>query len=284
MKNYKTLEIMIKFITLFILVLLTACNTGNVESSKRKANDSIPSSVVQEEALPNTKEQESNSKEQLEEERRQQILDSINFDRTLSLGLQIANKKKDKNKFTFQSDSLTIRYGYLFTPNEKHLIIRRTFPIAVQTDIYKLQNNEFVNVCSKEMHPMAFIDDTIQDVNGDNLGDYLFHWYPMSGCCERNVYDVFLLNENGDFTNEIEFINPIFSAKEKVVRGRRYGHEAPLYKFKWNGFKIDTIEFVYFPSDMKKGKYIKRKHENVNEKGEVLKKLPEEYRKIGYEY
>ena len=284
MKNYKKLEIMIKYITLFILILLTACNTGNVESSKRKANVSKVKSAIQEEKVSEMAQDYTISKEQLEEERRQQILDSINFDRTLRLGLRIANKKKDKNKFTLQSDSLTIRYGYLFTPNEKHLIIRRTFPIAVQTDIYKLQNNEFVNVCSKEMHPMAFIDDTIQDVNGDKLGDYLFHWYPMSGCCERNIYDVFLLKDNGDFTNEIEFINPIFSAKEKVIRGRRYGHEAPLYKFKWNGFKIDTIEFVYFPSDMKNGKYIKRKHENVNEKGEVLKKLPEEYRKIGYGY
>lgn len=273
-----------KLKAIFIFILLTACNTGNVESSKRKANVSKVKSAIQEEKVSEMAQDYTISKEQLEEERRQQILDSINFDRTLRLGLRIANNKKDKNKFTLQSDSLTIRYGYLFTPNEKHLIIRRTFPIAVQTDIYKLQNNEFVNVCSKEMHPMAFIDDTIQDVNGDNLGDYLFHWYPMSGCCERNIYDVFLLNENGDFTNEIEFINPIFSAKEKVVRGRRYGHEAPLYKFKWNGFKIDTIEFVYFPSNMKNGKYIKRKHENVNEKGEVLKKLPEEYRKIGYGY
>ena len=275
---------MLKFIPLFILFLLAACNTGNINTTKRNNSDSIPSSVVQEEELPNTKEQHVNTKEQQEEERQQQILDSINFEQSLRLGLRIANKKKDKNKFTLQSDSLTIRYGYLFSPNEKHLIIRRTFPIAVQTDIYKLQNNEFVKVCTKEMHPMAFIDDTIQDVNGDHLGDYLFHWYPMSGCCERNIYNVFLLNDNGDFTKEIEFVNPIFSAKEKVIRGRRYGHETPLYKFKWNGNKVDTIEFIYFPSDMKNGKYIKRKHENEHDKGEVLKKLPEEYRKIGFGY
>ncbi len=273
-----------KLKTILLLIVLTACNSENIESSNRKTNDSKTKNELDVEKLPRTGELYKKSSKQIDEERKNAISDSINFDQTLRLGLRIANKKKDKNNFTLQSDSLNIRYGHFFSSNQKHLIINRSFPLGVQSDIYKLQNNEFVKVCSKSMNAMAYIGDTIQDVNGDNLLDYLFHWYPMSGCCDRDIYVVFLQKDNGDFSNEIEFINPHFSAKEKIIRGRRYGFDAPLYKFKWNGQKVDTIEFIYFPHSTKEGKYVKRKHESESEKGEVLKIIPDEYKRIGYGY
>ena len=202
--------------------------------------------------------------------------------RTLELALKIVNKQKDKDNFILESDSLNIRYGYIFSLSVKHLIVNRTFQYGINADIYKLQDNRFVKVCSKDMAPLAYIGDTIQDVNGDNRVDYLFHWYPLSGCCLRDIYDVYLQKPNGDFAEEVEFINPNFSAKQKTIIGLRYGYEAPLYKYTWNGYKIDTIEYIYFPYSEKGNHFIRRKHEDENEKGEIIKHLPEEYKKYGY--
>lgn len=67
-----------------------------------------------------------------------------------------------------------------------------------------------------------------------------------------------------------------------MIRGLRYGYSAPLYKYKWNGAKVDTIEYIYFPDSLNGNHFIRRKHEDLNEKGEILKRLPEEYKKIGY--
>ena len=49
-------------------------------------------------------------------------------------------------------------------------------------------------------------------------------------------------------TDRNSIINPTFSPKEKIIRGVGYGHpgETEMYKYKWNGNTIDTMEYVYF--------------------------------------
>lgn len=272
-------------LTIFLLIGLTACNSADKNSSRVSSIDSTETIQSDTEHLPKTGELYKKTPQQIEEERKQVFADSINMIRTLELALKIANQKKVKEKFSLESDTLNIRYGHLFSSSVKHLIVSRMFQYGINTDIYKLHyDKKFVKVCSKDMAPLAYIGDTIQDVNGDGRVDFLFHWYPMSGCCLRDIFDVYLQKPNGDFADEVEFINPSFSAKEKTIRGLCYGYGAPLYKYKWNGYKIDTIEYIYFPDSTNGNRFIRRKHEDETEKGEIIKELPDEYRKIGYGY
>jgi hypothetical protein len=111
-----------------------------------------------------------------------------------------------------------------------------------------------------------------------------------SGCCRRDVYNVYLNQpDKGNFTQDYEFINPTFSAKEKIIRGVEYGNpgEVGLYKYKWNGLQVDTIEFIY-PDANNKGQFIKTKkgaYRPTGKEGVVLKTVPKEYQKIeSYEW
>lgn len=269
-------------LTILILIGLTACHSAVKNSAQCSAVDAIVKSQSELENLSLSGDLYDKTPQQIEEERKQYLEDSANMIRTLEFALKIANKQKEKEKFIIETDTLNIRYGHIFSSSVKHLIISRDFPYGIKSDIYKLQDNNFVKVCSKEMAPLAYIGDTIQDVNGDGRLDYLFHWYPMSGCCERDIYDVFLQMSNGNFLSEMEFINPNFSLKEKIIRGRCYGHRAPLYKYKWVGYKVDTIEYIYFPDSTNGNRYIRRKKEDENEKGVIIKQLPTEYKNIGY--
>jgi hypothetical protein len=116
--------------------------------------------------------------------------------------------------------------------------------------------------------------------------DYIVHYYPQSGCCLRDCYDVFLQHANGEFLDEIRFINPTFSVKEKIIRGLQYGYSAPLYKYQWNGFNLDTIEYIFFPDSTNGYHYIKSRHylfsreKDKDKKGQIIKGIPDEYKNI----
>jgi hypothetical protein len=127
----------------------------------------------------------------------------------------------------------------------------------------------------------TFLDSGIKDLNGDGFDDYFIHWYPSSGCCRRDVYDIYLYQtESRKFTDGLQFINPTFSPKEHLVRGVDYGHpgDVGLYKYKWNGFKVDTIEFI-FPDTTGKKYYLSKTRE-FGRSGKLLTAVPKEYEKI----
>lgn len=116
------------------------------------------------------------------------------------------------------------------------------------------------------------------------------YWYGNNGCCLKNFYIVYLLHaDNGTFSQSYEFINPTFSAKEKVIRGVRYGQpgETELNKFKWNGLKVDTVEYIY-PDIRRKGHYLKSDrlpYASKSAKETILKDVPTEYKNIyGYNW
>lgn len=213
---------------------------------------------------------------------KQEIFDSLCALKILNNAFLIVEKVKSEKEYELYSDTLEIRYGNIFSKKIKHLIVKRNFQTGVFIDIFKLVDDQFENVFYRKEWPLTYVGDTIQDVNGDNQKDYLIHWYPMSGCCTRDIFDVYLQNPDGNFSDKIEFINPIFSPQEKIIRGLCYGWTAPLYKYKWNGVGLDTIEFIYFPDSTNGNHFIKRKQRNENEMGQILKELPDEYKKIGY--
>jgi len=218
--------------------------------------------------------------------------DSIRLAKALSKALSYAAQNKSKQSLTYSFEMLSpdssfnsttsVFYGDLFTKGKKHLFIRQQGLL----DIFLLQEDRFKLVCEHKQDAMTYINDTLKDVNGDNYKDFLVHWYPSSGCCRRDVYNVFLyLPTTGGFTSDYEFINPTFSAKEKIIRGVQYGHpgEVALYKYKWRNLMVDTLEFV-IPKDInRKQFYVTQKsdwHRPPIVKSKLVDKIPKEYENI----
>ena len=227
-------------------------------------------------------------------------IDSLRLDIALKDAFKIAQKEFKTDNFTKQyelqpDDSsyiihIEIEIGRLFKDQHKYFLLRIHVPWATYLSLYKINGDKTENLIEREQGRMTYIRDTIFDVNGDGHKDFLVHWYPSSGCCRRDVYNVYLNQPNkGNFTQDYEFINPTFSANEKIIRGVEYGHpgEVGLYKYKWNGLKVDTIEFIY-PDVNNNGQFIKTKktvYRPTKKEGVVLKTVPKEYLKIeSYEW
>lgn len=221
--------------------------------------------------------------------------DSLRIDFALKDALKISEKRLKDNSFRKEyeiqlSDSsysihVEIQIEDLFDNGKKYLLLRRQVSWATYIDIYKIVDSKLEKVICREQGGMSYIRDTIFDVNGDGYKDFVVHWYPSSGCCRRNIYNVYLnLPENGMFSSDYEFINPTFSPEDGIIRGVEYGHpgEVGLYKFMWNGLNVDTIEFIY-PDVNLKGQFIKTRRPHfrtTKDDGIILSSVPEEYQKI----
>lgn len=279
-------------LTFVILTLILGCGqTSNQDKVSYVQTDSNKSINTQKQL---TKEEK---QKQIDEENR---IDSLRLDIALNDAFKIAQKEFKADNFTKQyelqpDDSsytihIEIEIGRLFKDQHKYFLLRRHVPWATYLSLYKLNGDKTENLIEREQGGMTYIRDTIFDANGDGHKDFLVHWYPSSGCCRRDVYNVYLNQPNkGKFTQDYEFINPTFSANEKIIRGVEYGHpgEVGLYKYKWNGLQVDTIEFIY-PDANKKGQFIKTKkgaYRPTEKEGVVLKAIPKEYQKIeSYEW
>ncbi|MCD8044658.1 MAG: hypothetical protein LUH10_16615 [Tannerellaceae bacterium] len=183
---------------------------------------------------------------------------------------------------------------YHFTDKKPHLLIRRLTPQDVYIDIYAKNDDAFQRVLSHEQWIFTYVNDTIRDINGDNRRDFVVNGYGSSGCCLKAFSDVYLFNDDETtFTDGFEFINPTFSPAEHIIRGVCYGHpgETELYKYKWNGMQVDTIEYVFFEKDILNPeirKVIISNNLPYSGNQNVLKRLndvPEEYKEIvGYDW
>lgn len=232
----------------------------------------------------------------------QDIADSIRLDKVLQDALKIANqnitKVKFSKKYEISSDSIPvsveINLDYYFTKASPHLIIRRNDPSTIYIDIYFKGDNKFEKVVSNKQWSLTYVNDTISDINGDGLNDFVVNWYGASGCCLKAFSNVYLIRQDKKaFSENFEFINPTFSAIEKIIRGICYGHpgETEMYKYKWNGEKVDTVEYVSYEKNekgVKTGKVIISKdilYDNRVKPFKLLNSVPTEYRKIeGYDW
>jgi hypothetical protein len=281
-----------------ILVLITALSFGCQNATKPQKiplidtagkttpQDTLPQKQLQQDAEPDQKRIAFEKQEKIHSIRQSIILDHA---------LSYANRNRNLNAFQHEfkmtpgdsSYSVTtqMQFGHLFSPDKKHLLIRRLSPTQVICSIFLLENENFKKVCEHEQIGLTRLEDSIQDVNGDNYLDFLVHWYPYSTCCRRDVARVYLYKpQTGGFTRNYEFINPTFSPAEKIIRGVEYGHPGKigLYKYAWNGLIVDTLEYIY-PYSNNPRKFIKTKikiYKPTEEEGTVLNELPKEYKRI----
>lgn len=179
-----------------------------------------------------------------------------------------------------------LHYGHLFSDRDFHLIVTIEYGTHACIAVYRERNGHFKRVISDDQD-MELLANGIRDIDGDGHKDFLTHWYPMSGCCRRNVYFVYLYRPlSGTFTRAYVFMNPTFSPREKVIRGVKYGQpgETPLYKYRWNGLRVDTVEYIY---SVHRGgvAYLKTRKDSFGDPGPKdgvpLKSVPAEYRHIG---
>lgn len=140
-----------------------------------------------------------------------------------------------------------VKLGYLFSQRYKNLLIISMSNLETRIYIYSSYGIDFKQLISKKYSNYSFPIYSIEDINDDGLKDFSINWYPASGCCRRNIYDLYLSTVDKNFSREITLVNPTFYLQEKVIRGVTYGHPglASLYKFKWNKQNLDTIEYIY---------------------------------------
>ena len=235
--------------------------------------------------------------------REEEIKDSIFCDRALIEALIIAQENIHQKTFHTEFDvvldsnfnvKVELSLGHHFSKTYQHLIVRRYAPNNFHLDIYVKKDTIFEKVLSEKQWKMCFINDTIQDINGDGFKDVVIVWSALGGCCLGESNNIYLLENNKyTFSDMFKFFNPTFSPKEKIIRGVGYGHpgETEMYKYKWNGNKIDTMEYVYFERNDTyelTGKIIVSNRLPYDENFKVIKKLdevPAEYKKIyGYDW
>jgi hypothetical protein len=230
-----------------------------------------------------------------EEENR---LDSLRLVGVLNQALLRVKSKSFTSSFSdsFQSfpDSIykvdvKINFDFHFSSKIRHLIIHRFSPGLAQIDVFSYLNGELNNILNHEQWALEYMNDTIRDINGDGLKDLVVNCYGTAGCCLKAFSLTYLTrNDMQSFSDMRDFLNPTFSNNEAVIRGVCYGHpgETELYKFKWNGEKIDTIEYISFEKDDKgnrTGKVIISNQYPYHKNYKIIRKVnsvPKEYKRI----
>jgi hypothetical protein len=289
-----------QLIPLLIAILLISC--GGARKDKKQPAPIKDSSSVQ------------NDSQRLKEIWRKRdsldLADSIRMAGVLKEALDLACRNirspAFKKKFTSVPDGLyavetRVAMNNFFSKDFKHLIVHMSQPSDEHVElpgeyinIYVKQDSGFKQVLAHREWATTYTNDTLQDVNGDGLQDLIVNGYGSNGCCLKAFSEVYLyLPQTGTFSEVYDFINPTFSAKEKVIRGVAYGHpgETEMYKYRWNGLGLDTLEYIYFEKndkDLRTGKVIKSTVLNNNRettKNERLNQAPAEYRHIyGYDW
>ncbi len=181
----------------------------------------------------------------------------------------------------------TLWYGNLFNNNYNYLIINKDR--EKEKTYYTYNNNTLNEIFHYSVSGGGrFISDTVYDVNQDSFLDVLVKRRYRA----TTISDFYLQNAEGAFNDPVKTFNSV--QKGKLLLGH-VNTNAPIekyYKFKWNGFALDTIEWIAYDNSKESGKYYMSKKMAVFEvnkakeyvigldKSEykVLDELPSEYR------
>lgn len=290
----QSIKKMNKTLIFFLLICIYSCSN---ENTVEYSNKIIGTQVTE------SQEPDNPSKEQRVAERRKWVrveerTDSLKSEKILEQViidvkpfLENANYTAEYEIFldSFYGEKIRVEIDTFFSATQKHLIVNRNSYRNMRINIFSINESEITQVLRHTEWEMTYISDTIRDINGDQINDFVVNWYGSSGCCLKAFSDVYLSQPSTNiFLDSYEFINPTFSPREKVIRGVCYGHpgETEMYKFKWNKGKIDTLEYIYFELDekgKKTGKFARSKNRSNYEKAsifEIVDKVPSEYEDI----
>lgn len=273
---------MYRLALVLVLIALFACNRP-----VQKSNTSIKKTNMR--SASNAAKQSFHSKQDTSF-----LKDSLEFDRALSKALTVAEKQHNKGRFkwTFnvandlEKAEIKMAYGKLLGGKDKYLILTRSLHGILYLDVFKWNGNSFKKEVSYHNDALIYEKYIIRDINGDGKRDFLINYFPSSGCCLRDSYLVYLNDSAKPFSRVYNFINPVFSPAEKLIRGLDYGQpgEASFYKYRWNGDKIDTVEYIVHADTVQKSFYRIQNWDdrNFSRKRIKLTAIPNEYRRRPY--
>jgi hypothetical protein len=145
----------------------------------------------------------------------------------------------------YNSDTVKIIKGFIFDPNIENVLVTYSYKGLIYLKGYSiLSDTIYKEILSDSFYQMGFINDTIQDINGDGIGELIVHWYPSSGCCLADVYQFYFYDkEKQVLIPNKEVLNMVFYEKSNIIYSMSYGHpgETSIYKLKWKGSDLDTL-------------------------------------------
>ena len=199
------------------------------------------------------------------------------------LSLFKKNKTIEPNKII--RHGYTLWYGDVFDNNHNYLIIN----INKEKTYYRYENNVLNGMINYSIGVM-FLSDTIYDVNNDSYLDVLV----KSSYRSSTVNKVYLQNTMADLDNALILHNTILNGKQLIGYLKHNSPIIKFYKFQWNEFTLDTLEWIAYDYSAKQPVYIASKKMDifgVNDSNEydiklnrneyqLLPELPLEYRKL----
>src|SRR5215218_6084780 len=236
------------------------------------------------------------------EVRRQRLLDTNHayLDKLLDSSIKLAHKRGfekpftemlDTNLFKFKNMYATISFGYLFSDERKHLIIKRfineynDYQKSLYSEIFLFDKNSLKKVVS-DTSDNGYGQDYFEDLNHDGFKDYVVESYSGAGCCPRNLEIGYVyVPQNGHFYN-FDFFNRENDSLSTYFFETSYGlgNFINLYKYKWRGLKKVLVEEMYV-TPTKEGtmnphptSYTKIFYPSG--KKQTIKKLPKEYARL----
>lgn len=225
------------------------------------------------------------------------ILDSVLLTVKQHMNSNLFNGTVDTNAYHFKNMFAVFQYGNIFSSDYKHLVVKRficeynDYQTSLFTDIYIRKNNRFIKLVA-DSADIGYTGDTLMDINLDGFKDYIVSQYSGVGCCPRDDRIAFLYdNKSGDFET-VGFFNPEFDNKNGLIYEMDYGSPGlvSIDKSKWKGLlkvKIESISPTHFQGMMDSfvKPYSFTKIIYPSERVEIIKNIPDEYRKLqNYEY
>lgn len=185
--------------------------------------------------------------------------------------------------------------GSFFGPR-KYMILRRASPVlhgreepahVIDIFYYSSYDSTFRGIKAFGERLENFVNDTVQDVNGDGRMDFVANYTStLRGLKFRYSIVTLFENDTTCLAGSTVFPNPSFSAKERVIRGVLAGKagQTEIYKYQWDGFEVDTVEYIYRDSDIPghviRTPYLPTDKRNTTEVMEKLDAVPLEYRNL----
>lgn len=281
----------ILLVFIVIVVIITSCKKVKNQDATHTQKELIVEKPI---------DQKQQARQKIEESER---VDSIRLQKVLDGALEIAyqnitevdySKEYEQTVDSVYNVSTKITISSPFIEKQRHVIIRNESPGEVSFNIYLIDQDSLKPVINHKQWAMTYVSDSIADINGDSHKDFIVNWYRSTGCCLKAFSNIYLSQpDEKTFTQSYQFINPTFSAKEKIVRGVCYGHpgETSLYKFAWNKKTIDTLEYISYEKNdtgEKTGKILVTRRLYPETDDQIIKKLntvPKEYHTIiGYDW